>query len=524
MALGKPVGAEALDLLEAALGEIALIAARDHSGNHLVSKGADKSGALEGRHGAAQQIRLRAREARRDDGDPHRLFLKQRHAERLAEHLLQLLRGKGNLLLAHAASQVWMHHVALDRAGTHDRDFNHEIVETLRLQARQHRHLRAALDLENAHRVGARDHGVDARVFGGNRREAMRDAVMARKQVESLAQAGEHAERQHVDLEKAERVEIVLVPFDCGAALHRRRQHGNHFVEPVPGDDKTAGMLREMAGKAFDLLRERQRPGEAGLARVESEFRNVLCARAVRAAPEGGGGQAPEQIVRKSEGLADFADGALAAIGRDRGGQPCALAAKARVNILDHLLAPLMLEIDVDVGRLVALGGNEALEEQIVFCGIDLGDPQTKADDGIGRRAAPLRENSLFARKAHDVMHGEEIGGVFQFRNELEFAFEQRRYMTGNALRIAPLRAFAGKGSERLLLARKALAQFARIFVGEVGETKIELIDKTRAFLDRLRRRVKEPRHFLGAFQMPFGVGGDEKACFVERRLFADAG
>jgi hypothetical protein len=41
-----------------------------------------------------------------------------------------------------------MHHVALDRAGTHDRDLNDQIVEGPRLHARQHRHLRAGFDLE----------------------------------------------------------------------------------------------------------------------------------------------------------------------------------------------------------------------------------------------------------------------------------------------------------------------------------------------------------------------------------------
>ncbi len=43
-----------------------------------------------------------------------------------------------------------MHHVALDRAGPHDRDFDDEIIKGPRLQARQHVHLRPALDLEYA--------------------------------------------------------------------------------------------------------------------------------------------------------------------------------------------------------------------------------------------------------------------------------------------------------------------------------------------------------------------------------------
>ncbi len=37
--------------------------------------------------------------------------------------------GKLDLLLAGAAAQIGMHHVALDRAGPHDRDLDHQIVE-----------------------------------------------------------------------------------------------------------------------------------------------------------------------------------------------------------------------------------------------------------------------------------------------------------------------------------------------------------------------------------------------------------
>ena len=38
-----------------------------------------------------------------------------------------------------------------------------------------------------------------------------------------------------------------------------------------------------------------------------------------------------------------------------RRGDPGAVAAVFLVDVLDHFLAPLMLEIDVDVGRLLAL-------------------------------------------------------------------------------------------------------------------------------------------------------------------------
>ena len=95
----------------------------------------------EGGHGAAQPVGLVGREFRRGDGDLHRLFLEQRHAERSFEHLFQFVGGavrrmrRGIMLLvdAVAAAQIGMHHVALDRPRPHDRDLDDEIVEAARL-------------------------------------------------------------------------------------------------------------------------------------------------------------------------------------------------------------------------------------------------------------------------------------------------------------------------------------------------------------------------------------------------------
>jgi hypothetical protein len=64
-----------------------------------------------------------------------------------------------------------MHHIALDRARPHDRDFDDEVVKGLGLEARQHRHLGARFNLKRPHGVRLADHGVGRRVLGGNGRE-----------------------------------------------------------------------------------------------------------------------------------------------------------------------------------------------------------------------------------------------------------------------------------------------------------------------------------------------------------------
>ena len=166
VALGEAVFAEALDLLEAALGEVLLVVALDHAGDELVAEGADGAHPAEGRHGAAQPVGFRGREAAGDDGDLHRLLLEQRHAQRLAEYRLEFRGRIAHRLQALPPAQIGMHHVALDRAGPHDRHFDDEIVEIRRLQPRQHGHLRAAFHLEHAERIRPLQHAIDGRVLG----------------------------------------------------------------------------------------------------------------------------------------------------------------------------------------------------------------------------------------------------------------------------------------------------------------------------------------------------------------------
>jgi len=106
--------------------------------------------AFECRHRAAQPVRVFRRKAGADNGDLHRLLLKERHPQGLAQHFPQCVGRVVDGLSARAAAQIGMHHVALDRPRPHDRDRDDEIVKFLRLEPRQHRHLSAALDLEDA--------------------------------------------------------------------------------------------------------------------------------------------------------------------------------------------------------------------------------------------------------------------------------------------------------------------------------------------------------------------------------------
>ena len=74
------------------------------------------------------------------------------------------------------------------------------------------------------------------------------------------------------------------------------------------------------------------------------------------------GGERADRVFRQPEDLADLADGGTAAIGDHGSGDAGMGTAVTLVDVLNHLFAPLVLEIDVDIGRLAAVGRDEALE------------------------------------------------------------------------------------------------------------------------------------------------------------------
>src|SRR3970282_1615501 len=61
------------------------------------------------------------------------------------------------------------------------------------------------------------------------------------------------------------------------------------------------------------------------------------------------------------------------------------------LHILDHPVAPVLAEIDVEVGHRDALRIEEALEQQVVAQGVEIGDAERISDRRSGPPAARVR-------------------------------------------------------------------------------------------------------------------------------------
>ncbi len=246
MAFGETVFAKTFDLAEDGLGEFGRVAIGQHALHHLVVELVHPALAFPGGHGTAQLVGFSRSEAGRQHRNLHHLLLEDGHAQGARQRGFEGFTGVVHpTAFSHQLSpmQEGMHHAALYGPGPHDGDLDHQVVKGAWLQARQHAHLGAALDLEHTHGVGAADHGVGGGVLLWDVVQAHGLALPGPHHVQHAAQSAEHAQGQHVHLHQAQGVDVVLVPFDDAAVFHGGGHHGHGGREPVLREHETTAVL-----------------------------------------------------------------------------------------------------------------------------------------------------------------------------------------------------------------------------------------------------------------------------------------
>src|SRR4030095_9689988 len=98
-----------------------------------------------------------------------------------------------------------------------------------------------------------------------------------------------------------------------------------------------------------------------------------------------------------------------------------AVRAVAPVDVLDHFLSAVARrQVEVDVGPLAALLGEEALEEELHRHGVDGRDAERVADGAVRGRAAALTQDAAVTTEADDVPDDEEVAGEIELRDDGE--------------------------------------------------------------------------------------------------------
>ena len=99
---------------------------------------------------------------------------------------------------------------------------------------------------------------------------------MLAQELERAADARQHAERQHVDLEQAQLVDVVLVPLDEGAVRHRRVADRHDLGQRRARQHEAADVLGEMAREADQLVGQLDHAREQRIGGIEAGLADVL--------------------------------------------------------------------------------------------------------------------------------------------------------------------------------------------------------------------------------------------------------
>ena len=209
-------------------------------------------------------------------------------------------------------------------------------------------------------------------------------------------------------------------------------------------------------------------------------------------------------VRRHAERSSDVAHRAFRPIADHGGGDGRTGAAVFLVDVLDHLLAPLVLEVDIDVRRLVPLARDEALEQHVHARRIHLGDAERITHHRVRRRAASLAENAARAGVADQVFHREKERLIAKLGDERELVLGHLAHLRRHATGKAPAQAVLGQLREPALRRMLRRHEFRRIFVAQLMERKAAALGDRHALREQFRRvKLRQPH---AKAQAPLGV------------------
>ncbi len=239
----------------------------------------------------------------------------------------------------------------------------------------------------------------------------------SRDEVDGVVQGAEHAQAEQVELDQPDRGAVVLVPLQHGAVLHAGPLDRAHLDHRPVAQHHAARVDAEVAGEVLDL------PGQ-----IEHRLGDLVIGLGLRAGHRGPAVDLLGPGVLLAGGVAEgpghVAHRRAGPVGDDVGHLRRVLAPVAPVDVLDDLFAAVALDVDVDVGRTVALGGQEALEQQAEGHGVGLGDAEGEADRRVGRRPPALAEDVGPPAELDDVPHDEEVAGEAELLDDVELVVD----------------------------------------------------------------------------------------------------
>ena len=468
-------------------------------------------------HGAAHEVAAAHGIAGQIAHDLHDLLLIDHAAVGHVQDRLELgmqIFDRLGLLLAGDEARNGLH-----RAGAIERYGGDDVLKAGGLHVGQERAHTAAFHLEDAVGIALGDHVehalvVHGNVLGGHARPA---ALLDHGQ--RVADDGERAQPQKVHLEQAEVLQRVLGELRRDHAVVGLQRH--IFVHGPAGDQHARGVGRGVARHPLELAR-----------RID-ELLHALVVVVGRLELRIDGERLVERHVQREGNHLGHSVGFgvahvqhAAHVPHDRLGGHCAegddlrdvIRAVAPGDVIDHLAAPLVVEVDVQIGHGDALRVQEALEEQVVFERIDGGDVQAVAGQRAGAAAASgADEDAVFLGEVHIVPDDEEVVHIAHALDDRQLVIEP----LARVLPVGGVMALEALLAERtqIILGRRALGQRK---ARQVRRLEIEFHMAALGDFDGVLERLGEIRKDLAHFRLGFDehlVALHAHPLFVAQRL-----
>ena len=333
----------------------------------------------------------------------------------------------GDLFKTIAPTNVRVHRVALNRTRANKCNFNHKVVELPRLKPRKRSHLRATLDLENTDGIGNAQHVVHSVVLR-HLGDVNAQAIRCSYRIDGVVQRGEHAETEEVELHQTRCGAIVLIPLQNASVFATSPFDRTHLDNGTIAKHHAAGMNAEMARCMFDLCGQlddslrnsvgigfrRNRVGvvfKLGDERTPTIDIFGPCIGLTRGIPKRTG---------------HIAHCRTRPIGDDIGHLCGVVTAMTLVDVLNDFFASTRFDVDIDIGRTIALGRKKPFEQQTQLDGVGFGDTQRETHRGVGSRPATLAVDVVATTKIDKVVNDQEVTGEPELFDDGQFVIDLR--------------------------------------------------------------------------------------------------
>jgi len=204
-------------------------------------------------------------------------------------------------------------------------------------------------------------------------------------------------------------------------------------------------MNPQVPGQALQLRRQRQQllPGRSSKISAKGARQTLRMRHTARIVHVERTCQAFHGCRREAQHAGHIAHGGTRAEGHQRAGHRGVVLPIAAIGVLDHFLAVVGSQVEINIRQRLALAGEEALEDQGVGYRVNGRDAQQIGDERVGGAATSLAADALLSRVAHQVPDDEEVVGQVQVGNHAEFLLQQRaRGLVGIASRERRLTQF----------------------------------------------------------------------------------